>query len=49
MHERKIVLTPAFVARFLSKKKPAVATVIPTSFSPVATGIHEIKGPLVRA
>jgi CRP-like cAMP-binding protein len=49
MHERKIVLTPAFVARFLSKKKPAVAPIIPASFSPTARGVHEIKGPLVRA
>jgi CRP/FNR family cyclic AMP-dependent transcriptional regulator len=49
MHERKIVLTPAFVTRFLSKKKPAVTPVLSASFSPTTRSVHEIKGPLVRA
>jgi hypothetical protein len=49
MHERKIVLTPAFVTRFLRKQKPAVAGPVAPAFAPVVAGMRDIKAPLVRA
>jgi CRP-like cAMP-binding protein len=50
MHERKIVLTPAFVTRFLRKQKPVKANVVSPAFtSPVPPAVKDIKAPLARA
>lgn len=47
IHERKIVLTPAFVARYLPKHSPTPGSLV-ASASPASSG-HAVKAPLERA
>jgi len=50
MHERKIVLTPTFVERYLPHKAPAAPRVMPAAFAspPSPFSVQYVKAPLAR-
>jgi CRP/FNR family cyclic AMP-dependent transcriptional regulator len=48
MHERKIVLTPLFVAKFLRNKLPPKQIMLPASFTAPPLNVQAVKAPLAR-
>jgi hypothetical protein len=48
MHERKIVLTPLFVAKFMRNKLPPKQIVLPASFTSPPLNVQAVKAPLER-